>query len=147
VDHVPATLRDLRSIHIDAPPEKVFDYLADPDHFIAGLAAGHQARIVDMHRAADGSVDSFECTYDEVGRVKSMTMTPEQLVPDRRIAYRSSAGPVHVFTLEPDAGGTTLSYGWDGPRLRKMLGAVFTHTDRDIERALAVHKQGIEALP
>jgi uncharacterized protein YndB with AHSA1/START domain len=147
VDHVPDTLKDLRSIHIDAPPEKVFDYLADPHHFIAGLAAGHQARVVDVHRAADGSVLSFECRYREAGLGRAMTMTPQQVVPDRRIAYRSSAGPVHVFTLEPDAGGTTLAYGWDGPRLLKMLGAVLAHTDKDIERALAIHKQGIEALP
>jgi hypothetical protein len=70
----------------------------------------------------------------------------EQWVPNRRIAYHAAAGPVHVFTLEPDARGTTPSYGWDGPRLLKVLDAIFAHTDKDVERMLAIHKREIEAL-
>ena len=142
-----ATLRHQRSIHVDAPAEKVFDYLSDPVNFVAGLAADHHVRVVQVHRAPDGSVLSFEATYRELGRDKPMTCKPEKSVPHRQIAYHSSAGPVHVFSLEPDPEGTTLSYGWDGPRLLKVLDAVFAHTDKDVEKALAIHKRAVEALP
>ncbi|MCE0488414.1 SRPBCC family protein [Ornithinimicrobium sediminis] len=141
---VAAALRHQRSIHVDAPVERVFEYLADPGHFVAGMAADHHASVVAVNRAQDGSVVSFDVKYREMGRDKRMVMTAEQHVPNRRIAYRSSAGPLHVFTLEPDTEGTTLSYGWDGPRLLKMLDAVFAHTNTDVEGALAIHKKGIE---
>jgi uncharacterized protein YndB with AHSA1/START domain len=144
---VAAALRHQRSIHIDAPVEVVFDYLADPVHVVAGMAADHHASVVAVNRTQDGSVVSFDVAYRELGRDKTMVMTPEQQVPLRRIAYHSSAGPVHVFTLERDGGGTTLAYGWDGPKLLKLLDAVFAHTDRDVERALAIHKRCIEASP
>jgi uncharacterized protein YndB with AHSA1/START domain len=142
---VTAALRHQRSIHIDAPVEMVFDYLADPAHVVAGMAANHQASVKAVHRTQDGSVTSFDVKYRDMGRDKTMVMTPEQRVVNRRIAYHSSAGPVHVFTVEPDGEGTTLSYGWDGPKLLKMLDAALAHTDKDVERALAIHKQGIEA--
>lgn len=38
-----------------------------------------------------------------------------------------------------------MSYGWDGPKLLKTLDAMFAHTDKHVERALATHRQGIEA--
>ena len=63
-----AALRHERSIHIDAPAEKVFHYLADPAHFVAGLATGHGATIVDISQTPEGSVDSFDLKYREMGR-------------------------------------------------------------------------------
>ena len=38
-----------------------------------------------------------------------------------------------------------MSYGWDWPKLLKTLDAMFANTDKHVERALANHKQGIEA--
>jgi uncharacterized protein YndB with AHSA1/START domain len=144
---VAAALRHQRSIHIQAPVEKVFHYLGDPARFVAGLAAGHGACVGDVNRAPDGQVLSFDLRYRELGRDKTTVVTTEQRLPNRRIAYHAAAGPVHVFTLEPDAQGTTLTYGWDGPRLLKVLDAIFAHTSKDIERMLAIHKREIEAMP
>jgi len=38
-----------------------------------------------------------------------------------------------------------VSYGWDGPKLLKTSDAMFAHTDKHVQPALARHKQGIEA--
>lgn len=53
---------------------------------------------------------------------------------------------MHILTVEPDATGTTLTYGWGASQLMKMLDALFVHSDRDAENALATFKREIEAL-
>lgn len=58
--------------------------------------------------------------------------------------YRELA--MHILTVEPDATGTTLTYGWGASQLMKMLDALFVHSDRDAENALATFKREIEAL-
>lgn len=65
---VTAALMHQRSLHIDAPVEVVFNYLADPVHFVAGMAPDHQASAVAVHRTQDGSVSSFDVRYFEMGR-------------------------------------------------------------------------------
>ena len=52
---------------------------------------------------------------------------------------------VQACTLEPDAEGTTRVNRPGRPKLLKTLDAMFTPTDRHVERALATHRQGIEA--
>jgi hypothetical protein len=134
-----------RSIHVDAAVEDVFRHVEDPAHFVAALAPGHHATLGAVNRTADGSVSSFEFRYREVGRERTALVTREEYVPHRRLVNRTDVGPVHVFTVEPDGTGTTLTYGWDAPRWMKALDAIFVHSDRDVERALAFYKGEIEA--
>lgn len=46
--------------------------------------------------------------------------------------YRELA--MHILTVEPDATGTTLTYGWGASQLMKMLDALFAHSDRTAEK-------------
>lgn len=41
---------------------------------------------------------------------------------------------------------TTLTYGWGASQRMKVLDALFVHSDRDAENALATFKREIEAL-
>jgi hypothetical protein len=50
-----------------------------------------------------------------------------------------------VFTVEPDAEGTTASGGSDLAKPLNTVVAIFTHTDKHMERALLIRKQGIDA--
>jgi uncharacterized protein YndB with AHSA1/START domain len=143
---VTVTGKHERSIHIDAPADRVFHYLEDPAHIIAAMAENHHATPGTVTRTADGAVDRYECHFHEAGRRRTTVLTREEHVPHRRIVDRADAGPVHIFTLEPDDSGTTLRYGWDAPRFLKVLDALFAHSDRDCERALRIYKREIEAL-
>ena len=57
--------------------------------------------------------------------------------------YRELA--MHLLTVEPDATGTTLTYGWGASQRMKVLDALFVHSDRDAENALATFKREIKA--
>lgn len=52
-----------------------------------------------------------------------------------------------MLTVEPDATGTTLTYACDASKLTKLLDALFVHSDKDAENALARFMREVEALP
>jgi Polyketide cyclase / dehydrase and lipid transport len=133
------------SIHIDAPVKKVFYYLEDPAHFIAGMpweSHGTHATAGAVHRTPEGVVASYE---NKLGG-KDYVFTREEYVVNERIVDHSSLGVVFTWTFEPDATGTTLTGTWDASTLMKLLDAVFFHSDKDAERAMATFKREVEAL-
>jgi len=137
------------SIHIDAPVEKVFHYLEDPAHLIAGMeetSHGTPPTVVAVHRTPEGVVTSYECKYRELGMHLTATMTREEYVDNERIVERSSIGVFWTCSVEPDDTGTTLTVVWDASTLMKMLDAVFFHGDKDVKRGLATFKREVEAL-
>jgi hypothetical protein len=54
------TSKHTHSIHVDAPLEKVFAYLAEPVSFMETVAASDDAKVVKVDRNADGTVASYE---------------------------------------------------------------------------------------
>lgn len=134
------------SIHIDAPVQRVCNYLEDPSHLMAG-SPGNQATVEAVHRTPEGDVTTYECKFRELGMHLSATITREEYVANERIVERSSMGVVWTLSFEPDATGTTLTYSWDASKLMKMLDAVFFHSDKDMPAELANFKREIEALP
>lgn len=124
--------------------EEVFGYIEEPDHFIAAMPANHHASLGAVQRTPDGAVSSYECVYRELGRQHIAVFTREKYAAGRCIVDRSSAGPVHTLTLAPHGKGTTLTYSWDASTLLKVVDALFVHSDKDAEAALAKFKAAIE---
>jgi Polyketide cyclase / dehydrase and lipid transport len=144
-----ASSKHTHSIHIDAPVKKVFHYLEDPGHLIAGMeeaSDGTPPTVVAVHRTPEGVVTSYECKYRELGMHLTATITREEYVDNERIVERSSMGVVWTCSFEPDDTGTTLTVVWDASKLMKMLDAVFFHGDKDMDIALATFKREVEAL-
>lgn len=141
-----ASAKHTRSIHIDAPVEKVFHYLEDPAHFIAAVQDESHITLGAVHRTPEGAVTTYELKYRELGMHLTAVVTREEYVVNERIVDHSSMGPIFTFSVEADDSGTTLTASWDASTLMKMLDAVFFHGDKDIERALATYKVEIEAL-
>lgn len=136
------------SIHIDAPVKKVFYYLEDPAHFIAGMpweSHGTHATVGAVHRTPEGVVTSYENMFGDAG--KRYVFTREEYVVNERIVDHSSLGPIFAFSFEPDTTGTTLTFTWDASILMKVLGTVFYHVDKDADRTMATFKREVEALP
>ncbi len=136
------------SIHIDAPVEKVFGYLEEPAHFLASFLENNQVTLEAVNRNPDGTVATYQSRFRLLGMHVSVTYTREEYRPNERIVDHNSIGVLFILTLEPDAGGTTLTVSWDASTLMKTLDAVFFHTDkREVDEMLAKIRQAVEALP
>jgi len=144
-----ASAKHTRSIHIDAPVKKVFHYLEDPGHFIAGMeeaSHGTPPTVGAVHRTPKGVVTTYECKYRELGMHLTAAITRAEYVDNERIVERSSMGVVWTCSFEPDDTGTTLTLSWDSSKLMKMLDAVFFHGDKNVERGLVTFKREVQAL-
>ncbi len=142
-----SSAKHTRSIHIDAPVEKVFGYLEDPAHFLATFPESNQVTLESVNRNPDGTMATYEGRFRQAGLHFTVTYTREQYVPNERIVDHNSIGVIFIWTVEPDADGSTLTSGWDASGLMKMLNAVFFHADKYADEMLAKTKQAIEALP
>jgi len=144
-----ASAKHTRSIHIDAPVKKVFHYLEDPGHLIAGMEGashGTPPTVGAVHRTPKGVVTTYECKYRELGMHLTAAITRAEYVDNERIVERSSMGVVWTCSFEPDDTGTTLTLSWDSSKLMKMFDAVFFHGDKNVERGLATFKREVQAL-
>jgi len=140
-----------RSVHIDAPVEKVFDYVKDPHHFFEAFDEEwrrHMA-LTEVNLTPDG----VGSTVRIMGRMfllfhMEWVLTREEYVPNERIVDRASAGGVWTYTFEPDATGTTLSmaFGWSSkvPLVGEVVDRVSWDGDRDLDLMLANLKKAIE---
>ncbi|MXP23124.1 SRPBCC family protein [Gordonia sp. HNM0687] len=137
------------SIHVDAPVETVFDYVADPAHFVDAMStmtADSDIVLGEVDRTPNGGVTGYEVKHRELGMHLTTTITREECVPNERLVDHASLGMEHMFTVAPDDTGTTLTYAWDSSRLMKMIDAVFYHTDRHVDEGLEKIRKEIEAL-
>ena len=147
-----ASAKHTRSIHIDAPVEKVFHYLEDPAHFIGAMpeeSHGTPPTVGAVHRTPEGVVTTYECKYRELGMHMTAVFTREEYVVNERIVDRSSTGPIWTWTVEPDGTGTTLTLAYEHsskiPLVGQGLDKVMWNGDKDLETMLAADKEAVEA--
>lgn len=133
------------NIHIDAPVEKVFTYIAEPAHFIGAMPAENRASVGEVTRNPDGTVAGYEVKTIGFGIRMTLHATREEFVANERVTDHVSLGVDHKLSVAPDGDGTMLTYSWDGTTLMKLAGAV-SHADKDIDVALAAMKREVEAL-
>lgn len=146
------TTKHQKSIHVDAPVEKVFDYVKDPAHFYAAMPAGkHDTTVMeDVKVTPDGVGTTYKWTSRYFGiKVISGLMTRQEYVVNERIVDRSSTGPIWTWTFKPDGAGTTLTLAEEHstriPLVDKVLDKIAWNADRDLETILAVEKEALEA--
>jgi len=140
-----------RSVHIDAPVEKVFDYVRDSKHFFEAFPEEwrrHMA-LVEVKTTPEG----VGSTARLMGRMfllfhMEWTLTREEYVPNERIVDHANTGGVWTFTFEPDEAGTTLtgSFGWSSriPFVGELMDRVGWNGDSDLDRVLASLKKAVE---
>jgi uncharacterized protein YndB with AHSA1/START domain len=141
-----------RSVHIDAPVKKVFNYVKDPHHFFEAFPEDDRRHMalaeVNLTPAGVGS------TFTMMGRVfllfhMEWVMTREEYTANQRIVDHANVGGVWDYTFEPDETGTTLSlgFGWSSkvPFVGEVIDRVSWDGDRDLDRMLANLKTAIES--
>lgn len=145
------TTKHKKSVHVDAPVEKVFDYVKDPAHFYAAMPAGkHEKNVLgNVKVAPEGVGTTYEWTAREFGIKVSGVMTRDEYVVNERIVDRSSTGPIWTWTFEPDGAGTTLTLAYEYstriPLVDKVVDKIAWNADEYLETMLAVYKEAVEA--
>ena len=146
-----STTKHVRSIHIHAPVETVFDYVKDPVHFYDAMPGRRRPKL----RAVNVTPEGVGTTYEwALGRLAGFdlvgVMTRTESVANERIVDRSSTGPVWTWTIEPEGDGTSLTlafeYSTKIPLVDKVLDTVFWRGDRDIDAMLAAIEDEVESL-
>lgn len=147
-----------RTVHIDAPVEKVFDHVQDPRNFFAAFPGSHGEPPPGLSGGAGGVGSTYPWRSDLFGfrlgggRFSTSVegvLTREEYVPNERIVDHSSTGPTWTFTFQPDSTGTTVSLGFEYstrvPLMDKVVDRVAWHGDRDLDETLQSLKAAIES--
>lgn len=140
-----------RSVHIDAPVEKVFDYVKDPHNFFEAFPEKLRAHnaLGEVTVTPEGVIS----TYKMMGRMfllfhMEWTVTRVEYIPNKRIVDRTNLGGMWTSTFEPDETGTTLSvaFGLSStvPLVGEALDRVSWDGDSDLDSTLANYKKAIE---
>ena len=146
------TTTHTRSMRIDAPVEKVFEHVKDPDNFFAVM------READPDSPGQITKKSTEfgvgSTFEWSGRLFFMpvhaVVTRTELVPNERIVDHQPMGDVTwTHTTVPDETGTTLTLtcavSSKVPMLDKVEDKLTWNGDEDLDKYLAAYKKAIEA--
>lgn len=132
---------------IPAPPERIFEVLADPSRHqeIDGSGTVRAAKPGASHHLQLG--DTFGMSM-KMGLPYSMVSTVIEYEPNRRIAWQSRppgpvgkvvGGRIWRYELEPAEGGTRVRESWDltQDRQRALLRRMYaTKTRQNMERTL-----------
>ena len=138
-----------RSITIDAPVDKVFDFVKNPTNTFEAFFEG-ASTIAEKDIAPDtgeGSVWSWESHL--LFLPFHGTLTRRDYVPNERIVDHSSTGVTWTHTFEPHGTATTLSLEVEVsspvPFLDKIEVKVFSKGESDLDTWLGNIKKAIES--
>ena len=131
-----------RTIHVDAPVEKVFDQVKDLGHFMAAMRVlGEGITVGNVSATPEGVGSTGEWKDRVLGIPITASLTCEEFVTNERIVYRSSTGPVWTLTVTPDESGTTMGLAFEYHSKMPFFATIVDHVmwdpDRDLDRLLS----------
>lgn len=145
------TISHTRDVHIDAPVERVFAHLKEPENILVGALMGEDSGTIARVKTApdDGVGSVYEWRFRALMIPFHMTITREEFVLNEKIVDRASADGRWIFTLAPEDGGTkltaTVEISSKVPGLARLEDKVEWKGDDDLDKMLAEHKAAIEA--
>lgn len=145
-----------RSGHINAPPEKVFPLLNDFHNWTRW--SPWEKKDPNLQRSYSGPASGVGSHYGWVGdkNVGEGSMTITESVPSSRLALDLNflkpfkANNTTLFTLTPEAGGTTVHWQMQGPvpflfKIMHLLFSMDKMVGKDFEAGLANMKNAAES--
>ena len=144
------TTRHIRSIHVDAPVETVFDYVKDPAHFYDAMPDRMRAELKAVNETPEGVGTTYEWLQGHLAGFELVgVVTRQESVVNERIVDSSSTGPLWTWTFEPDGDGTSLTlafeYSTKIPLMDKVVDAIAWRGDRDVDAILSAIEDKVEA--
>jgi uncharacterized protein YndB with AHSA1/START domain len=140
------------SVEIEQPPEKVFDYVADPENLSRWV--GPITEVRDVQRAASDQLwegDNFTIVVKFLGRRFEMSCEVINYLSNRQFSFRSTGGPVPqelTYTFEPTLEGTHLTHSVETEpgTFFRLTGPLFEAANkRQINNDLATLKDLVES--
>ena len=138
-----------RSVTINAPVKKVFDYIANPEHQPEWLPGSVEVKDIKQTEERVGS--TFKYVYKLGGIRLEGEDTTEEFIPNKRIVTRSKGGIESSWTwnFEPHNDGTKVDvlveYTIPIPVLGKIAEAlVLKQIEREADHAVANIKDIME---
>lgn len=137
-----------RSIHIEAPVEKVFDFVKDPRNLRGGARVPMEVKEVKLTEEGVGSY------YSWVVRIAGLPVEGfdvyTEFIPNQRITDRSSFSMTRDFvtSFEPEGSGTKLTmetgHGsvWRFPPFKQLVDRVQTMISERFLSALKAQMEG-----
>jgi len=136
-----------RSIHIDAPVEKVFDHVKDPNSFVA--ADPEPVHLSNLSLTPEGVGSTWRTSWRAFGLRLHGVWTREECIPNKRIVDHVSTGVTWTYTTEPNPTGTTLSLAFaittKVPLANKVLNWAFSSQKRQLDKMLASYQKALQA--
>lgn len=138
-----------KSIVVNAPIEKVFDYLNDPVSTLEYWPSMVDVR--DIQKLPNGG-NKFRWTYKMAGIRLEGTSEDAEIILNRKLVSKSTGGidSVFIWTLQPDGSGTrvevSIDYKIPIPVIGKLAEAVIVKiNDQESTTILANLKTLLEA--
>lgn len=138
-----------RSVTVNAPVKKVFDYIANPEHQPEWLPGSVEVKDINLTDERVGS--TFKFVYKLAGIRLEGEDTTEEFIPNKRIVTRSKGGIESSWTwnFEPHNDGTKVDvlveYTIPIPVLGKIAEALaLKQIEREADHAVANIKDIME---
>lgn len=149
----PDTFRVERSISINAPPDKLFNYINDLHQF--GSWSPWEAKDPQLKRNYSGAASGVGAVYawqgnSDVGEGRmeiTQSVPGQRIVMDLQFIKPFANRHVSVYTFTQNGAATTLSWAMDGPTLfvAKVMG-IFISMDRMIGKDFEVGLANLKKL-
>ena len=137
-----------RNITINAPVEKVFSYITDPNNQLEWLPSVTDIRDI----TGQGKGQKFGFTYKMMGITFKGESEAMEIIPNERIVEKSSGGIVSTWTwtFKSEVGGTNINlvveFNIPVPVLGKFAERmVLNQSEREADHATANLKDILEA--
>ena len=138
-----------RSVTINAPVKKIFDYIADPKLQVEWLPG--MIEVKDIKQTKEGVGSTYKFSYKVAGMRFEGEDIVEEYIPNKKMVTRSKGGIESSWTwnFEPYNDGTKVEviveYKVPIPVLGKIAEAlVLKQTEREADHALANIKDKME---
>lgn len=120
---------------VDAPPQRVFDLLADPCQHpvLDGSGSVRAARTGNPARLSAGAQFGMQMRLGAPYRITNQVVEFEE---GRRIAWRHFNGHIWRYVLTPEGDGTRIREEWDPTPAKRQLGLRLLGFPRRNERGI-----------
>ncbi len=136
-----------QSITINAPVEKVFNYVQDANNFLEWMASMTNVRDI----TGEGVGSKFKWTYKMIGVPFNGESEVKELVPDQRLVIQSSGGVASTwtYTFKEENDQTEINLGIEYTIPVPILGKmgeklVLGRNERELEISLLNIKERME---
>ena len=135
-----------RSIHIDAPVERVFDHVKDPRNFVA--ADPEPVELTNLSITPEGVGSTWQTSWRAFGRPAHGVWTRQEYLPNECIVDRVSTGATWTFITTPDSTGTTLTLAFTfttkWPLANTIITWLLPTQDQQFDQMLINYKRALQ---